>query len=100
MHRARFPGAHRRTGMVALGGPGVVRGARLEGPRVRDVGLTLLAAAGVVIPDDRDGRVWQEALQAKAKKAPGKGSVAAVGPGPTAEEQAAMDDALRGLGYL
>jgi predicted AlkP superfamily phosphohydrolase/phosphomutase len=98
-HRARFPGAHRRDGIVVLSGPGVRAGATLKAPTVRDVGLSFLAAAGVPIPDDRDGRVWEEALTQPVRFRPA-GEEGACGAPPTAAEQAAMDDALRALGYL
>jgi predicted AlkP superfamily phosphohydrolase/phosphomutase len=98
--RARFPGSHRRDGVVVLAGPDVLPGVRLQAPRVTDVGLTLLAAAGLAVPDDRDGRPWEEALRLPVRLRAGSGPVRLDASAPTPAEQAVMDDALRGLGYL
>jgi len=94
------PGSHRRAGIVVASGPGVRRGEALESPRVRDVGLSLLVAAGVPIPDDRDGRAWEEVLAEPVKLRPGGEALPTQSDAPTSAEQAAMDEALRGLGYL
>ncbi len=98
--RERLPGSHRRDGVVVAAGPAVRPGVDLVAPTVRDVGLTLLAAAGVPLPDDRDGRVWEEVLTVETRRLPVAEGAQDGGARPSDREQAAMDEALRGLGYL
>ncbi len=97
--RALRPGSHRRDGVVVLAGPGVRPDAPPSNATVRDVGLTLLAMAGLPVPEGRDGRVWTESLVAPPRWV-ADASAGGSGAAPTPAEQAAMDDALRGLGYL
>ncbi|RMF85770.1 MAG: hypothetical protein D6744_00825, partial [Planctomycetota bacterium] len=58
---SRLEGTHRVEGIVALGGPAVRRGARIEGDIV-DITPTVLAALGLRVPIDMEGRVLNEAF--------------------------------------
>ena len=98
----RWPATHRRQGILVAAGPGVRRSRAPNDARVEDVGLNALALAGAELPDDRDGRVWAEALSVKAKYcAFSSPPVASLGR--TSEEAAHREDMqedLRRLGYL
>jgi len=95
-------GSHRPEGIVLLAGPGVRQGAQLEGAALADIAPTALAVLGLPLPAGLDGRVLHEAFQLgflhTAEPA------AAVPPLPpavpyTPEEEAAVAERLRGLGY-
>jgi len=94
---SRWRATHRREGVLALSGVGVRAGARLGAPGVEDVGPTILALAGIPVPDDLDGRVLTEAIHPAPRfvtvaRAPRTGRAAASAPG--------LEDDLRRLGYL
>ncbi|MCA9244582.1 MAG: alkaline phosphatase family protein [Phycisphaerales bacterium] len=57
----RIEGTHRYEGMYALGGPGVKPGAEIRA-NIADLTPTALAALGVGVPDDLDGRPLTEAF--------------------------------------
>lgn len=94
-------GSHRPDGVLALAGPSF-REARLEGARLEDVTPTLLAALGLPKGEEMDGRVLAEAFAAQptADSAPFarlRGShVEAL----SGEDEAAVADRLKGLGYM
>lgn len=58
----RLEGTHRAEGVIALGGPNVRRGARIEGDLI-DIAPTVLAALGLRVPVDMEGRVLMEAFE-------------------------------------
>src|SRR5581483_8689395 len=53
---------HRRLGIVAMGGPGVKRGALLRGASLLDIAPTVLALYGLPSGEDMDGKVLSQAL--------------------------------------
>lgn len=57
----RLEGTHRVEGIVALGGPNVKAGQRIEG-NIVDITPTALAALGLRVPVDMQGRVLREAF--------------------------------------
>jgi predicted AlkP superfamily phosphohydrolase/phosphomutase len=93
-------GRHRRYGIVLAAGPGVEAGG-LEGATIADLAPTVLHAMGLPVPDDMDGRVLSELFadgrRVETEAARGSDSDAAVY---TAEEEAAIEASLRGLGYI
>ena len=94
-------GSHRRDGVLVLSGPGVVARAPLGAPAVADVGPTLLALAGLPVPEGLDGRVLSEALLSAPAYVPGS---ELTGPLKSAAASAAriadLEEPLRRLGYL
>jgi predicted AlkP superfamily phosphohydrolase/phosphomutase len=100
-------GSHRPEGVLVLSGKGVRPGASPKGAHVVDVTPTILALLGVPLPEYLDGRVWLDALTAPAQaQAPSAASAPIpepVWPGarPYSEgDAAAVEERLRGLGYL
>jgi predicted AlkP superfamily phosphohydrolase/phosphomutase len=102
-HR-RPEGHHSPRGFISLTGPGIRKGARIEG-NIADCLPTILHAMGLAIPAVCDGKVLLDAfenpapvrvLDAAALAAP---AVAAAVPC-TAEEEAELRKSLEGLGYL
>ncbi len=57
----RLEGTHRQEGILALRGPNVRRGARVEA-NIADITPTTLAALGLRVPVDMEGRVIGEAF--------------------------------------
>lgn len=57
----RLEGTHRAEGVLALGGPNVRRGLRIEADIV-DIAPTTLAALGLRVPVDMEGRVLGQAF--------------------------------------
>jgi predicted AlkP superfamily phosphohydrolase/phosphomutase len=115
-HGAREGGAdqhlgtsmHRESGIIVMAGPGVRRGATIEGASVLDVAPTVLAILGIPVGRDMDGRVLTEALTENAlsdrpitfigtherEGAPGGGEPIA---SPVDDE---IKEMLRSLGYI
>ena len=54
-------GAHRRNGLCVMHGPGVVPD-RYPVGSLADAGATVLAMAGVAVPEGADGRPWAEVI--------------------------------------
>ncbi|MCP4361667.1 MAG: hypothetical protein GY796_26955 [Chloroflexi bacterium] len=99
-------GGHRMDGIVTFAGPGVRSGKQIEGAKLIDLAPTILAAMGVPIPDDMDGRVLAEALDddyfaerpiryATAEKITSQQRVDY-----SAEDEEEIKERLRGLGYM
>ena len=98
-------GWHRRYGVVAMAGPGIVAGERLYGSSVLDIAPTVLHLLGLPVGADMDGKVllsameqpgtverrdsWDEVWSPTVPRGGRSG----------AEEQAAMEQ-LAALGYL
>ncbi len=98
-------GTHRPEGIVILWGPGVRRGARIEG-EIPDVLPTVLHALDLPIPEHCDGRVWLEAFEeaSEVRRRPPRRRAfdrgRRVGYDWSAEEEAELRERLEDLGYL
>lgn len=99
-------GQHHLDGMVIVAGDGVEAGARIEG-HVADVCPTLLHLAGLKVPSGLDGKVLTRAftsagMEARPVQITDASSAAArddTSPY-SAEDEALIEESLRGLGYL
>ncbi len=56
---SRIEGTHRLEGVLAVGGPEIRRGARIEG-NIVDIAPTVLSALGLRVPVDMEGRVLRD----------------------------------------
>lgn len=100
-------GVHHPHGIVAVAGEGTAVGEALQAS-VLDVTPTLLYMAGLPVPEGLDGRVIQEAFHPDhLSDNPVRTTTAAAGGGRapedspySAEEEALIEESLRGLGYL
>jgi predicted AlkP superfamily phosphohydrolase/phosphomutase len=99
-------GVHHPDGMVVIAGEGVATGTQLNGS-ILDVTPTLLYMAGLDPPEGLDGTVISVAFEARYLQEHPIGSVAALSSGKrdesspySEEEEAAIEESLRGLGYL
>lgn len=101
-HR-RPEGHHSPRGFVSITGPGVRKGARIEG-RIADCLPTILHAMGLAVPPGCDGRVLAEAFEddrpVRTLDSAGPGGPAPTTPVYTPEEEEELRKALEGLGYL
>ena len=101
-HR-REEGHHSPRGFISLTGPGIRRGAAIEG-RIADCLPTILHSMGLAVPPVCDGRVLLEAFEDPAPvRTLDAGAIAAgvaTAPVYTAEEEAELRKSLEGLGYL
>jgi predicted AlkP superfamily phosphohydrolase/phosphomutase len=61
---SRLEGTHRAEGIVAIGGPGVQPGKRIEG-NIIDITPTALAVLGLRVPVDMEGRILNDAFAGK-----------------------------------
>ncbi|HEX2057073.1 MAG TPA: alkaline phosphatase family protein [Actinomycetota bacterium] len=98
-------GVHHPDGIVVVAGAGVRRG-RIGGS-VMDVTPTLLYQAGLKVPDGLDGRVLLEAFDEGAVRDRPVATTAALSSAEkdetspySQEEEALIEESLRGLGYL
>lgn len=99
-------GVHHPDGVVIVAGPGVRAGATISG-RVMDVTPTLLYQAGLEVPEGLDGDVLVDAFEPGRLKAhpiktttPLSSSEEEEASPYSAEEEAIIEESLRGLGYL
>lgn len=94
-------GSHRTHGILLFHGPSFKKGS-LDGAALQDVTPTLLAALGLPVGDDMDGRALREAFAAQpdvtATSYAGLrgGSGAALGN----DEETQLAERLKGLGYM
>lgn len=98
----RIEGTHRLEGVLAMGGPGVRRGARVDGAIV-DITPTLLAALGMRVPGDMEGSVLREAFSTEPvieREPPMKRAATDHADVYSAEELATLEKRLSELGYL
>lgn len=94
---------HHPDGMLGLLGPGFVRGAALPPVDIVDFAPTVLHFFGLPVPDTLEGRVLQEAFtdrRAVTSETPPPWVEANDGPELSREEQEAVEQRLRDLGYL
>jgi predicted AlkP superfamily phosphohydrolase/phosphomutase len=101
-HHRLMAGTHRDDGILVAAGAGIRAGGRAEPASIVDVMPTVLAAAGVPIPDDVDGRVLAELFTEPpaVTYVPAAGANAADGGGLSAAEEDELARRLRGLGYM
>ena len=99
-------GVHHPDGIVAIAGPGVKAGETIAGS-VMDVTPTLLYMAGLKVPEDLDGSVLTDAFTPGSLADRPVDSVAALSSRSSdeaspysEEEEALIEENLRGLGYL
>ncbi|MCG3126525.1 MAG: hypothetical protein CHACPFDD_01361 [Phycisphaerae bacterium] len=98
----RLEGTHRVEGIVAMGGPGVRRGARIEG-NIVDITPTVLASLGLRVPLDMEGRVLHDAFVVPPvveSEPPVKKSVEEHAPVYSDDERLEVEQRLSDLGYL
>lgn len=100
-------GDHAEEGVFVAAGPAFAAGTVPAGATVLDVAPTVLAAAGVPVPADMDGRVLAEVLAPEVMPRAGgsasgdPGSPAAPSPSAlTPAQQQGVEDRLKALGYL
>jgi predicted AlkP superfamily phosphohydrolase/phosphomutase len=99
-------GVHHPKGIGVVAGPGVTPSGDLSGS-VMDVTPTLLYLGGLAVPEGLDGSVLEEAFTADALRnqpvksaAPLSSSAKDESSPYSAEEEAIIEESLRGLGYL
>ena len=94
-------GRHRRTGIILALGPGIEAG-ELTGARIVDVAPTALHAMGLAVPDDMDGRVLTELFSdgREVRTEAGRDRDAEEEVVYTEEEEAAIEQSLKNLGYI
>jgi len=103
--RHRLPeGYHGDTGILMLAGPGVTPGVGGT-PSIADVMPTILWALDLPVPEETDGRVILDAFAAAASRpvrtlSAEDDDAGGAAPELTDEEEDALRDTLRGLGYL
>ena len=99
-------GDHRMEGVLIAHGAGVNVGAKPQGATLLDIAPTILRLLGVPVPEDMDGRVLTEILDARFAE----GGVSDASSNPSSEEpvavayseeeDAAIQQRLADLGYL
>jgi hypothetical protein len=102
-------GHHRMDGILFLAGPGIGRGAELQGASIMDIAPTVLALLGVPIPRAMDGRVLETAMTDELRASLSITYAGAVEDAPSttsssveidSAEEEALREHLRGLGYV
>ncbi|MEI6503889.1 MAG: hypothetical protein WCP21_22990, partial [Armatimonadota bacterium] len=94
-------GNHRREGLLVVAGPGTPVGTVPEGVSIQDLAPTFLALLGVPAPGELDGRVLTELVGAVQAVDPVAAVEETIEPSAyTAEEEAAVEERLKDLGYL
>lgn len=98
---------HHMNGIFMLKGPGIPQDVEIDGAHLIDLAPTIYHLMGVPIPRDVDGQVLTQALGQAGQVAPQyeTGFVSGNGSGDaehvyTAEEEAALTEMLRDLGYV
>ncbi len=95
-------GNHRREGLLVAAGPRITAGQMPQDVSIMDLAPTFLAMLGVPEPGELDGRARNDLvadLRATRGDAPEPGAAEAAVPY-SAEEEAAVEERLRDLGYL
>jgi predicted AlkP superfamily phosphohydrolase/phosphomutase len=105
-HRHLPRGVHHPDGIIVMAGDGVAAGSSMDGS-VMDIAPTLLYMAGLKPPEGLDGVVLSAAFTPDHLKEHPIGSIAALSSAKrdesspySEEEEAAIEESLRGLGYL
>ncbi len=93
-------GNHRMNGVYVAGGAGIAAGARPELLRLLDLTPTALALLGIEVPRRLDGVPAAEVLACDVGWTDELPHREPMGEEPNADEAAAMEERLRGLGYL
>jgi len=99
----KWTGIHREEGILILWGPEIKTGERLDNARIYDVAPTILALKGLPIPDDMDGRVLVEAMndpESYSDLDSVEGDFSQKDHTFTEEEEKALQDRLKSLGYM
>lgn len=101
---AAISGQHRFNGVFAVWAPGVAAGRVIEGMHIRDTAPTLLYAARQAVPQWMEGQVRGDLMSAPWEpvwdpEAEPEGGSAAAGAFDAADEKA-IEESLRGLGYI
>ncbi|MFN2185360.1 MAG: alkaline phosphatase family protein, partial [Anaerolineae bacterium] len=103
----RYSGMHRDYGMLIMQGPGVRRGATVEGASIQDIAPTVLHTMGLPVPADMDGKVIAGAFEQEYMESfpviigdPAASAVDGMGSGYTEEGEKEIMERLEGLGYL
>lgn len=99
-------GGHHPDGIVMVAGPGTEAGTGLKAS-IKDITPTLLYLAGLAVPGDLDGHVIEEAFRPSHLQDHPIRATGAISSGPrdesspySEEEEAMIEESLRGLGYL
>jgi predicted AlkP superfamily phosphohydrolase/phosphomutase len=94
-------GSHRPDGVLILAGAGVRAGVRLSGAQILDVAPTLLHLLSAPQPDHFDGQVLTKALvhSGEVMCSPEEGGIRSPPSPYSAEQAAAVEQRLQGLGY-
>ncbi|MGA2010999.1 MAG: alkaline phosphatase family protein [Solirubrobacteraceae bacterium] len=109
--REQVRGHHRSEGMFLAAGPGIREGARAQELSIVDVAPLVLHRLGLAIPDDMAGRLPTEIFEpeelrrrpprtVEAGEPPAAVTMASAGMELEPEEQAAVMERLRALGYV
>ncbi|MHB8994789.1 MAG: alkaline phosphatase family protein [Armatimonadota bacterium] len=96
-------GNHRREGLLIAAGPGIPIGTAPEGLNIQDLPATFLALLATPAPGQLDGRVLTELVGdiVTTEPAPAVEAGTEEAPSPyTLEEEAAVEERLKDLGYL
>lgn len=93
-------GNHRHEGLLIAAGPGMSVGAAPEGLAIQDLAPTFLALLGVPAPGQLDGRVLSELVGDLQPVAPASEAAVETQSAYTEEEEAAVEERLKDLGYL
>jgi predicted AlkP superfamily phosphohydrolase/phosphomutase len=95
-------GTHRSAGLLVVSGAGVRPGPLSSDPELIDLAPTLLAVAGLPIPQDMDGRVLGELFvePPAIDFAPAGHLAGGSDENLSADEEALVEERLRALGYL
>jgi predicted AlkP superfamily phosphohydrolase/phosphomutase len=104
----RAGGHHRMHGIFVAHGPAIAPGVALQGARLVDVTPTALHLMGLAVPGELDGRVllaalrpeWQAAHAAQVTVPQFRAQPSDLADVYSPEEEAAIEDTLRALGYL
>lgn len=101
-------GTHRMNGILLLAGQPIRAGQHIQGAQIVDLAPTILHLLGLPVPDEMDGRVLTEALSSPIEPVAMPAHVPEEGPatpssdggGFTPDDEAAVLERLRGLGYV